>query len=208
MPESEMEINQVTTATQELNRYLESFSDFEKSAAGSNLPWLRKLRANAFARFCEVGFPTSRTEDWRFTSVSAIAQTQFQLAPTTQRLPDAQALRAYGLTQSICRLVFVDGHFASALSSVGNLPKGVRVGGLADELALNAPILETHLGHYLDTQRDVFSALNTAFLEDGAFIYIPRGTVVAEPIYLLFVSSDAERPGDEPSSQSDRGGRK
>ena len=194
MPESEMEINQVATATQELNRYLESFGDFEKSAAGSNLPWLRKLRANAFARFCEVGFPTSRTEDWRFTSVSAIAQTQFRLAPKTHRLPDAQALRSYGLTQSICRLVFVDGHFASALSSVGNLPKGVRVGGLADELALNAPSLEKHLGHYLDTQRDVFSALNTAFLEDGAFIYIPRGTVVAEPIYLLFVSSDASVP--------------
>ena len=63
------------TATQQLESYLESFSEFEKLAAGHDLPWLRKLRQDAFARFCGVGFPTTRDEDWRFTNVSAIAQT-------------------------------------------------------------------------------------------------------------------------------------
>ena len=67
------------TATQQLESYLESFSEFEKLAAGHNLPWLRKLRREAFARFCEVGFPTTHDEDWRFTNVSAIAQTAFRL---------------------------------------------------------------------------------------------------------------------------------
>ena len=55
------------TATQQLESYLESFSEFEKLAAGHALPWLRKLRQDAFARFCEVGFPTTHDEDWRFT---------------------------------------------------------------------------------------------------------------------------------------------
>ena len=67
------------TATQQLETYLESFSEFEKLAAGNDLPWLRKLRRDAFARFCEVGFPTTHDEDWRFTNVSAIAQTAFRL---------------------------------------------------------------------------------------------------------------------------------
>ena len=70
------------TATQQLESYLESFSEFEKLAAGHALPWLRKLRQDAFARFCEVGFPTTHDEDWRFTNVSAIAQTPFRLTRT------------------------------------------------------------------------------------------------------------------------------
>ena len=73
------------TATQQLENYLESFSEFEKLAAGHDLPWLRKLRRDAFARFCEVGFPTTHDEDWRFTNVSAIAQTPFRLAPERPR---------------------------------------------------------------------------------------------------------------------------
>src|SRR3989442_15646444 len=64
----------------ELETYLESFSEFEKRAAGRNLPWLRSLREDAFARFCQVGFPTTHDEDWRFTKVSAIARTPFRLA--------------------------------------------------------------------------------------------------------------------------------
>ena len=77
----------IAATQQQLENYLEVFSGFEKSATGHQLPWLRKLRQDAFARFCEVGFPNTRVEDWRFTNVSAIAQTRFQLAPNGRALP-------------------------------------------------------------------------------------------------------------------------
>lgn len=70
----------MTTAIQQVESYLESFSEFQKQAQGRQLPWLRTRREDAFARFSEVGFPTTHDEDWRFTNVSAIAQTSFQLA--------------------------------------------------------------------------------------------------------------------------------
>jgi len=69
----------VTTAIQNVENYLGSFTDFEKTASGRELPWLRTLRAEAFARFCETGFPTTHDEDWRFTNVSTIARAQFAL---------------------------------------------------------------------------------------------------------------------------------
>ena len=75
------------TATQQLENYLESFTEFEELAVGHDLPWLRKLRRDAFARFCEVGFPTPHDEDWRFTNVSAIAQTPFRLAWNALEVP-------------------------------------------------------------------------------------------------------------------------
>ena len=66
-----------TTSTQELGTHLQNFTDFQRRAAGRNLPWLRRLRDEAFARFAEVGFPTTHDEEWRFTNVAPIARTTF-----------------------------------------------------------------------------------------------------------------------------------
>ncbi len=174
-------------ATQQLETYLASFSDFEKAAAGRRLPWLQKLRRDSFARFCETGFPTLRDEDWRFTSVAAIAQTPFRLAGPTA-LPAPSQLEAWRMEGAACRLVFVNGRFAPELSRVDGLPSGARVSGLGSQLMEKPEALERHLGAYIDVGRDAFCALNTAFAEDGAYVYLPRGVALEAPIHLLFVS--------------------
>jgi Fe-S cluster assembly protein SufD len=184
----------VITATQQLESYLESFSEFEKLAAGHALPCLRKLRQDAFARFCEVGFPTTHDEDWRFTNVSAIAQTAFRLTRNRRVRLSQQELEPYRLAGVASQLVFVNGHFARELSLLGKLPNGVKVSSLAGEISSNPGAIERHLGRYLDIRRDAFCALNTAFVEDGAYVHIPRGTLVEEPIYLLFVSTADDAP--------------
>ncbi len=182
------------TATQQLESYLETFSEFEKLAAGHALPWLRKLRRDAFARFCEVGFPTTHDEDWRFTNVSAIAQTPFQLARNGRVRVSRQQLEPYRAAGVACQLVFVNGRFARELSFPGKLPDGVKVSNLAGEISSNPGTIEPHLGRYLDICRDAFAALNTAFTEDGAYVHVRRGTLVEEPIYLLFVSTGDDTP--------------
>ena len=182
------------TPTQQLGNYLESFSEFEQLAAGHSLPWLRKLRRDAFARFCEVGFPTTHDEDWRFTNVSAISQTPFQLARTGRARLSQQELEPYRVAGVACQLVFVNGRFARGLSLPGKLPDGVKVSDLAGEISNNPRAIEPHLGRYLDIRRDAFCALNTAFLEDGAYVHIPRGTLVEQPICLLFVSTGDDAP--------------
>lgn len=180
------------TATEQLSIYLDSFTQFEKRAAGRHLPWLRELRESAFARFCETGFPTTHDEDWRFTSTAAIARTQFELAP--ERKLAAVEAQKLGMSGAACRLVFVDAHFARELSDLGKLPAGVTVNGLALELTSDSKSVEAHLGRYLNIQRDAFSALNTAFAEDGALVHVRKGVVLESPIYLLFVSTASEKP--------------
>ena len=182
------------TATQQLESYLESFSEFEKLAAGHDVAWLRTLRRDAFARFCEVGFPTTHDEDWRFTNVSAIAQTAFRLPQNGRARLSQQELEPYRVPGVACQLVFVNGCFARELSLLGKLPDGVKVSGLAAEISSNAEAIEPHLGRYLDIRRDAFCALNTAFVEDGAYVHISRGTPVEEPICLLFVSTADDAP--------------
>jgi Fe-S cluster assembly protein SufD len=186
-----METKNVATATQALQHYLEGFSGLKTSAAN---PWLRKLREDAFARFAETGFPTIRDEDWRFTNLSAIAQTPFRLVRELHHLPSQSDLAPYRMEGAACQLVFIDGRFVSELSSVGILPGGVTVANLASEIVRRPAAVEAHLGRYLDVQRDPFSALNTAFIEDGAYVHIPKSVVLEGPVHLLFVSMGHDLP--------------
>jgi Fe-S cluster assembly protein SufD len=164
------------------------FGELEKRAAGQPA-WLRGLREDAFSRFCETGFPTTKDEDWRFTNVSAISNTSFQMVDGNQRIATLESLKSFHIPGAACRIVFVNGRFAPQLSDMGSLPPGVKVGSLADEIAQNPAALKPHLGRYINTGRDGFAALNTAFIEDGAYVYLPRRTVIEAPIHLLFVSA-------------------
>lgn len=178
----------MTTQTQHLHRYLQCFSEFERVATGGELQWLSDLRRRAFARFCEVGFPTTHDEDWRFTDVSAISNTAFRLPRDARPIVTPQQIKPWRIEGALCQLVFINGFFAPELSVLDKLGKNLTVTGLAQVLSSNPKSIERHLGRYVDQQRDGFSALNTAFAEDGAYVHIPRGVVVQEPIHLLFVS--------------------
>ena len=77
---------------------------------------------------------------------------------------------------------------------IGQLPAGVTVGNLAAEIVRHPEAIERHLGRYLNMQRDAFGALNTAFLEDGAYVHIAKGVVLESPVAILFVSTEHDSP--------------
>jgi Fe-S cluster assembly protein SufD len=182
------------TPSQAMARYEESFGGFEKSAVSHNLPWLKQLRQQGFARFSEAGFPTTRNEDWRFTNASAITQTPFHLARNGHSLPSPKDIHPFRIAGVDCQLVFIDGRFAPELSSIGQLPGGVTVGSLRAELRRNPGAIEKYLGRYLNLERDAFGALNTAFLEDGAYVHVSKGVVLESPVAVLLVSTEFDSP--------------
>jgi Fe-S cluster assembly protein SufD len=181
----------VITVTQAPEKYLESFDQFSSRAAAQPR-WLQSLRQDAFARFSEIGFPTTHDEDWRFTNVGTVANTAFELAGY-DTVTKGQ-LEPFGASKFALHLVFVNGLFSQELSRLAALPDGVIVSSLAEQLKNNPAGLEPHLGRYLNTQRDAFAALNSAFIEDGIYVYIPRGVVVETPIYVLYVTVPSATP--------------
>ena len=172
--------------------YLDRFTEFQKRAAGNQISWLRELRESAFARFCEVGFPTTHDEDWRFTNVSAISGKAFEVPWDAQPL-SKEDVRPFLVEGTACQLIFVNGRFAPELSSVKDLRAGLNASSLTEEIAANPNALERHLGRYLNIQRDAFCALNTAFAEDGGYVHVRKGVVVDHPIYLLFISTASDQ---------------
>ncbi len=175
--------------------YRADFDRLAQETAGREPSWPAQRREAAFTRFSELGFPTRHEEEWRFTIVTPIAETAFRLAEAGRERVTAAEIAEFAFSDlQGSRLVFVNGHYAPELSEVQALPEGVRVGSLAEALRSDAASLEPHLARYAAFDQHAFVALNTAFLADGAFISIPRGVSVEEPIHLLFVSTTAGGP--------------
>jgi Fe-S cluster assembly protein SufD len=155
----------------------------ERSGGGS----IRPLREAAFARFAELGLPTKQDEEWKYTSLAPLAQTRFEPA-VDAGLP---SLDRWALEDCGIRLVFVDGRHRPELSSQAAGPAGAFIGSLAAALAERPELVGRELARHADHQRDALTALNTAFIEDGAFIHLPAFAVLRAPIHLLFVSTAA-----------------
>jgi Fe-S cluster assembly protein SufD len=145
---------------------------------------LARLRDEAWRRFVTMGFPTTRQEEWRFTSVASIADGGFVLAAPPESPVPAVDIDPLRVADAAAELVFVDGHYAPALSRSSGLPHGAQVGSLA----ASREQWGLHLPHAFSFEGLPFVALNTAFLHDGAWIDLPAGSVVEPPLHLLFVS--------------------
>jgi Fe-S cluster assembly protein SufD len=170
--------------------YLSNFSRLEDGLAGSGQSWIHSIRKAAISRFAELGFPTTRDEEWKYTSVAPILNVVFKPAGYELNGLNSRTLARVGFGESVgSELVFVNGHYSRELSSPRPLPKGVKVGTLATALSTDRELVEPHLSRYAGTQDHPFVALNTAFMEDGAFLYLPKGKVIEEPIHLLFIST-------------------
>ncbi|HZO88657.1 MAG TPA: Fe-S cluster assembly protein SufD [Chthonomonadaceae bacterium] len=175
--------------------YLADFARREREAAGRAPAWLTALRQEAIARFGELGFPTRHHEEWRFTNIAPLLEVPFHPAPAEPERLMLERLRAFtfpGL--DCCQLVFVNGRYAPELSTFGYLPEGVQVLSLAEALEAEPEAVGAHLARYAEFEQQAFTALNTAFLEDGAFVSLPRGVIVERPIHLLYVSTAPEKP--------------
>ena len=173
----------------ELGAYLSAFEDF---SGKEKLPsWLTDLRRNGITHFTELGFPTLKQEEWVFTNVKPIKDLSFipATAPGEASI-DVSPFQFKGLAGP--RLVFVDGHLSHALSEIPELPEGIIVTNVASALEGHPDLLEKHMGRYAKTDESGFSALNTAFIQDGALVYVPKGKVLEEPVHLLFISTDGD----------------
>jgi Fe-S cluster assembly protein SufD len=166
--------------------FVRSFRDrFASLGDGSIQP----LREAAFARFSHLGLPTTQEEDWKYTSLAPLAQLRFE-PPARGPLPD---IGRWTLGDGAIQLVFVDGRYRPELSSRHPAPGGAYVGSLAAALADRPELVRRELGRHAGYERDALTALNTAFIEDGAFIHLPAGAVVQKPIHLLFVTTSSAK---------------
>ena len=176
--------------------YVADFTELSSNGGGAEPVWLRDTRRAGIEKFAELGFPTPRNEDWHFTSVAPIAESVFsplrgasgQLAKSELE-PFQFGQRAWPL------LVFVNGRYDASLSTLGALAKGIRVIDLATAMRSELSLIEPWLGKLSPVADRSFSALNAAFMADGAVIHIAPDTESPIPLHVIFVSDSNAAKG-------------
>jgi Fe-S cluster assembly protein SufD len=133
-------------------------------------------------------FPTTKNEDWHYTSTSPIADQEFVLldSPSGDVRREELAPFTFGAS-GWYTMVFVNGRFAPELSDCGKLPKGVKLRDLASAWTA-APEVVDRVGKLASYDVHAFTALNAAFMHDGAVVQIANGVEIDQPIHLLFVT--------------------
>ncbi|HVE66734.1 MAG TPA: Fe-S cluster assembly protein SufD [Thermoanaerobaculia bacterium] len=160
---------------------------FRESRSPRDPEWLSNVRRAGLDRFREAGFPTARDEAWKYTNVAPILKVPFAPAAEAgpRRLPDLDT--AHQPARSGTQLVFVNGRYAAELSSGATSGEGIEIASLREVLATRPESVEPHLAR-VAREGNAFADVNSALVEDGAFVRIAAGAVLADPIHLLFLS--------------------
>jgi Fe-S cluster assembly protein SufD len=156
----------------------------------------QKKRA-AINRFEELGFPTTRDEEWKYSSVKDLISEAYHFnAQSSLQLADLQDLKIPEQVANI--LYFVNGHYKPELSSIVSSSDKIIVDSLQNAYKENPELVNSYFNDLVDDS-DAFTSLNTAFASDGVFIHVPDNQVVEHPVVLRFISdARQENVGSQP----------
>ena len=174
------------------NSYLDSILKGQPQLPPSSTTWFNQLRAHALEQAGTLQVPTTRDEEWRFTDISPLARLPLRPSHAISA-PQVTDVKRFHLDDATIRLVFVDGAFMPHLSSrlEGSEHEGLVVTDLSVAVATHASAIEPHLGRLAGFENNLFAALNTAFLHDGALIIVPRNAKIQKPVHVLFIATQA-----------------
>ncbi len=154
---------------------------------------LDAFRAERFGKFQGVGLPTTRDEEFKYISLRALEEEKFVAAYGATVTRAEIETTPLGSFEAIT-VAFVNGQYAPELSTTHVLPNGSFVGSLEDAFDQGLPVLD-HLGKIATLEGKLGSSnderfvhLNSGYLSEGAFVYVPRGVSIETPIHLLFIS--------------------
>ena len=177
--------------------YLNILEGLESTESLNNCALFKDLRNKARENFSQLGFPVERrgNEEWKYTDVAPIAKTPFEMPGSSQEKfihgIEAGAL-GFG-KHGWNRLVFVNGQYEEKLSVIKDLPDNVQVMDFNKASKNDYDVIGKHIGNYADCQTNAFNALNTSFLDNGAFISIPNDVIIKDPIEIIFISTVLEQ---------------
>ena len=146
-----------------------------------------KLRKDSFNYFKEIGLPTRKNEDWKYTNVGFLNKLDFQLNPLDFNVTKKEIdnLLIPNINENL--LVFINGHYISSLSNIVDTNK-ITIDTIKNAYSNNTDLIESHYSKHFDNKGHALSALNTAFSEDGVFIKLENNTELENPIHILNIS--------------------
>ena len=172
-----------------VTHYLDQYSRLPPSAP----VWLNGIRAAAIEQFRRTGFPSTRQEDWKYTDIRPIIKRNFVPAGAGADAARPELLESFSMQTWNCHeLIFVNGSYRPAFTHIRDLEPGVILRSLAEALRHDPAGIRPYFEQARAPRQSAFDSLNSAFLAEGAYLYVPDGVCIEKPIHLLFIGE--QRP--------------
>ncbi len=169
------------------NQLLTAFREGEERLNGESKTALHQVRRQALTAFDQLGFPTIRHEEWKYSNVNSLIKQRFTIDGTSTLTADElSSLEIPNLEGNV--LYFVNGHYQAEMSHIVSPADQVQIGSLADSIKADPDGVGAHFARYADYKDSAFTALNTALATDGVVIRVPANAQVEQPIILRFIS--------------------
>jgi Fe-S cluster assembly protein SufD len=172
--------------------FVKNFETFEDNLNGEKTPELHRIRKEALQNFNDLSLPTLKDEEWRYTNISPLLKFNFTLPSDDLKISDELVNKFLFAKMDSNILIFINGKFSEENSILLNLPEGTLAGSISDAIKNNPEIIEKHFGKYASYNNQIFTALSTAYTMDGAFVYVPEGKIVENPIHIIFITTASE----------------
>lgn len=171
-----------------IETWQQAFQTQASGFVGAGIPWMDTLRTRALERFSTAGWPTSRQEGWRHTSLALLQQQNFTTADSQHDAARVESMLAQVRHNEPGHwLVFVDGKFIAGLSDIGTLPEGVQVMPVSQALEDHDALVQELIGD--EQQGQTPAALNMAMAGDGGFIKVSRAVALEQPVHMVFITA-------------------
>ena len=179
--------------TNEINKwYVSLFDEFEKNLNGESKSPAHSLRRKAIKDFSNLSFPTNKNEEWRFTNITPLLKHKFKLALDAPSIAKDEVDRFRFKDMKCSLMVFINGFFSEELSELQSIKDIITIKNISAAIKENDPQILKHFNKYADSESQIFSALSTAYLMDGAFIHVPENKIIDQPIHILFLSASKD----------------
>ena len=168
-----------------IDHYLAEYARLERDLPGSDAN--QRARKDALKAFADAGFPDTRQEDWKYTSLRPVEKRRFEASSEAGDVSQDALAAFLPADLDAYRIVIVDGHFNPRLSSLDGLPQGVQVQSFAQYLNDNDDARVKSSA--IDAQPGSLSDMNAAFATDGAYVHVAANAAADKPIHVITLSS-------------------
>lgn len=167
-------------------QYIDLFAQTEAMLCRHSAEVLNAHRAKAFADFERIGFPTRKQEKYKYTDISKFFEPDYGLNLNRLEIPvNPYEVFKCDVPNMSTSLYFVVNDAFCKVAPPATLPDGVLFGSLKEMAEKHPDLVKKYYGKLADTSKDGVTAFNTAFAQDGVFLYVPKRVVVEKPIQLV-----------------------
>jgi Fe-S cluster assembly protein SufD len=154
----------------------------------NDTPALAAIREDAISSFTKLGFPDTSLETWRQTDLEESFGRGYDYHLHPQEGVDVQKVFRCNIPHLDTAIIGqLNGWYVSKDVPLMELGNGIIMGSLAEARKKYPQLIEKYYGTMADDAVDGFTALNTAFAQDGVFIYVPDNVKSPKPVQLINV---------------------